>query len=160
MNTVKNFTAIHLWFKLDQCAGICNTLKGLSNKVHVPNKIKDLNLSVFKMITGINESKTLMKHMSCECKSKFDGTKCDSKQWWNKDKFWCECKKHNTCANNSIWNPATWNCENGKYLASIMDDSLVICDEVIESSDEEINLKKRMQSVKKKRISMFYLLFY
>ena len=41
-----------------------------------------------------------------------------------------------------------------------MDDSLVICDEVIESSDEEINLKKRKQSVKKKRISMFYLLFY
>ena len=41
-----------------------------------------------------------------------------------------------------------------------MDDSLVICDEVIESSDEEINLKKRMQSVKKKRISMFYLPFY
>ena len=159
MNTVKNFT-IHLWFKLDQCAGSCNTLKDLSNKVRVPNKIKDLNLSVFNMITGINESKTLMKHMSCECKSKFDGTKCDSKQWWNKDKFWCECKKHNTCANNSIWNPATWNCENGKYLASIMDDSLVICDEVIESSDEEINLKKRMQSVKKKRISMFYLLFY
>ena len=28
-------------------------------------------------------------------------------------------------------------CENGKYLASIMDDSTIICDEVIESYDEE-----------------------
>ena len=31
------------------------------------------------------------------------------------------------------WYPATCNCENGKYLASIMDDSAIMCDEVIES---------------------------
>ena len=28
-------------------------------------------------------------------------------------------------------------CENGKYLASIMDDSVIACDEIIESNDEE-----------------------
>ena len=28
-------------------------------------------------------------------------------------------------------------CENGKYLASITDDSVIACDEVIESNDEE-----------------------
>ena len=27
------------------------------------------------MITGTNESKTLKKHISCECKRKFDGRK-------------------------------------------------------------------------------------
>ena len=43
------------------------------NKVCVPNKTEDLNLSVFSMITRINESKTLTKHISCECKCKFDG---------------------------------------------------------------------------------------
>ena len=36
------------------------------------------------------------------------------------------------------WNPATCNCENGKYLASIMDDSMITCNEIIESHDEEI----------------------
>ena len=36
------------------------------------------------------------------------------------------------------WNSATRNCENGKYLANIMDDSAIICDEVIKSCDEEI----------------------
>ena len=46
------------------------------------------------MITGINESKTLTKHISCECKCKFDVTKCKSNQWWNNDKCRCECKKH------------------------------------------------------------------
>ena len=32
----------------------------------------DLNLSVFNMIKGINESKTLTKHISGKCKSKLD----------------------------------------------------------------------------------------
>ena len=48
--------------KLDRCVGSCNTLNALSNKVY-PNKTEDLNLSVFNMITGINESKTLTKHI-------------------------------------------------------------------------------------------------
>ena len=36
----------------------------LSNKVCVPKKTEDLNLSVFNMITGINELKTLIKHVN------------------------------------------------------------------------------------------------
>ena len=40
---------------------------------------QDLNLSVF-MITGISELKTLTKHISCKCKCKFDGRKCNSNQ--------------------------------------------------------------------------------
>ena len=39
----------------------------------VPNKAGDLNLIVFSMITRINDSKTLTKDMSCECK--FNGRK-------------------------------------------------------------------------------------
>ena len=54
--------------KLDRCAGSCNTLNDSSNKVCVPNKTEELNLSAFNIITGINESKTLTKHISCECK--------------------------------------------------------------------------------------------
>ena len=44
MNTVKNFTAIHLQ---------------LSDKVCVSNKTEYLNLSMFNMTTEINESKIL-----------------------------------------------------------------------------------------------------
>ena len=66
--------------KLDRCAGSCNTINELSNKVCVPNKTEDLNLSVFNIITGINQSKTLTKHISCECKCRFDGKKCNSNQ--------------------------------------------------------------------------------
>ena len=43
-------------------------------------KKKDRNLNVFNMITGINKSKTLIKHISCNCRCKFNGRKCSSKQ--------------------------------------------------------------------------------
>ena len=52
--------------KLGRCVGSCNTINDLTSKVCVPNKTKDLNLSVFNIIPGINKSKTLAKYISCE----------------------------------------------------------------------------------------------
>ena len=86
--------------KLQRCAVVCNNINDLSNKLCVPDKTEDLNLSVFNMITGINESKTCI-------------------------------------------------FENVKYLASIMDDSAIMCDEVIKSYDEE---KKLFQQILIKKI--------
>ena len=57
---------------LERCVGSCDILNDLSNKICVPNKTEDLNLSIFNMITEKDESKTLTKHISCECKCKFD----------------------------------------------------------------------------------------
>ena len=62
------------------------------NKVCVPNKTEDLNLSVFNIIVGINKLKTLARHISCECKCKFDGRKCN----------WCEHRKHHICEKDNI----------------------------------------------------------
>ena len=90
------------------------------------------------MNAGINKSETLTKHISCECKCKFDQTKCNSSQWSNNDKCRYEYKKHYICENDYVWNPATCNCENGKYLASIMGDSTIICDKVIQPQNKEI----------------------
>ena len=95
--------------KLDRCVGGCNTLNDL---------------------TGINESKTLTKHVSCECKCKFDCRKCNSNQKWNNGKCRCESKKHHMCEKDYIWNRATCSGENGKYLAGIIDDSVITCDEI------------------------------
>ena len=66
--------------------GSCSTLNDLPNKVFVPNKTEDSNLRMFTLATGKNESKTLTKHVSCECQCKFDGTKCNSIQKWNNEK--------------------------------------------------------------------------
>ena len=63
--------------KLDRCAGSCSTVNDLSNKVCVvPNKTEDLNLNTSNIVIGINQSKTLTKHISCECKCRLDETKC------------------------------------------------------------------------------------
>ena len=58
-----------------------------------------------------------------------------------------------------MWTPATCSCENGKYLASIMDDSAIRCDENIKEETVKQILMKIKQSVKQK-IFTFYLLFY
>ena len=34
----------------------------------------------------------------------------------------------------TVWNPATRSCKNGKYVGSIIDDSVIKCDEIIEET--------------------------
>ena len=87
--------------KLDKYVRSCNTLNDSSNKVCVPDKTEDLNLSVFNMITRKNE---------CKCKCKFDGRKCNSNQWWNNNKCWFEREKHHIYEKDYIWNNATCSC--------------------------------------------------
>ena len=79
---------------------------------------------------------------SCECKCKLDGRNCISDQWWSNHKCRSECQKRHVCEKDYVWNPATCNCENGKYLASIMDDSAIRRDEIIESYEEEAKLSR------------------
>ena len=114
-------------------------MNNLSNKVRVPNKTEDLNLRLFNIITGINESQTLTKHISCKCKCRFNRRKCNSGEWSNNDKCRCECKKLHVCEKDYVRNPSTCNCENEKYLANIMDNSAIMCDEAVKSYEEETN---------------------
>ena len=111
------------------------------------------------MIAGINESKTLTKLISCKSTCKFYGRNFNSDQWWNNDKCWFECKKRHVCEKDYVWNPATCNCENEKYLASTMTDSRIKCDEIIKSHEEETNFNEKKKPVKRS-ISTFYLHFY
>ena len=119
------------------------------------NKSEYLNLIVFNIITVINEWKTLTRHISCECKCKFEKRKCNFDQWWNNNKCRWECKKCHVCEKDYVWNPATCSCENRKYLARIIDNSAITYDEVIESYDEETktiptNFNEKKQLVKYK----------
>ena len=52
-------------------------------------------------------------------------------------KRWCECKnkkEYHVFEKGYIWNPATCSCENDKYAGSIIDDSVVICNEIIDTT--------------------------
>ena len=48
-------------------------------------------------------------------------------------------KKHYICEKEYAWIPSTCICEHVKYLAGIMDDLAIICDEVIEA-DAKLSL--------------------
>ena len=43
-------------------------------------------------------------------------------------------KKEKRKKKKQIWNPAKCFCENGKYLASVIDDSVIMFDEIIEET--------------------------
>ena len=86
------------------------------------------------MITKINESRTLTKHVSYKFECKFDGSKCNLNEKWNNDKCRCLCKNlkdHRVCTKDYFWNPATCSCKNGKCAGNIIGDSVVICDKII-----------------------------
>ena len=53
-------------------------------KYAFPVKKKYVHVKAVNMITRINEAKTLMKHISCDCKCKFNSTTCNSNKKWNK----------------------------------------------------------------------------
>ena len=73
---------------------------------------------------------------------------------WNKDQYRCECKKH-------IWNPSTCSSKNGQYLASIMDDSAITCDEIIDADAEAKSNDEEAKTISKNIIcetKAFYIL--
>ena len=119
-------------------------------------KTEELNLSVLNIIAGIDELKTVTKHISCKCK--FDESKWNLNQWRNNDKCRFECKKEHIYEKDYIWNPSTCIYENGKCLASITDDSVITWNESKEERVTKI-LKKGRQSVKHKSF-IFYFHFY
>ena len=111
---------------LDKSAGSCNSVDDLSIKTCVPSKIKDTNVNVFNMITNINEAKTIVKHILCDCKS---STTFNSNKKWNNDRCQSECKKYHKCRKDYSWNPNRCICKDGKYLKRIADTSVIVCDE-------------------------------
>ena len=54
--------------------------------------MEDEYLNILNLIARRNESETLARHTSCDCKCKFDGRKCNSNQKWNKNKYQCGCE--------------------------------------------------------------------
>ena len=65
---------------IDWCHGSFHIAEDPCGRACVPNKTEDVNLRVFNIIKEINESKSLVNHISCRCKCKFDGRKFHSKQ--------------------------------------------------------------------------------
>ena len=74
---------------------------------------------VFKLKSGVNETKSLVQHQLCECKCRLNESVCNSKQKWNHDKCRCEYKELDdwgSCKYDYMWDPSTYDCECNKAL--------------------------------------------
>ena len=119
---------------LGKCNESCNAL---SPKKCVLQKRKDTNIKVFNMMTTKNEAQTMTKHISSDCKCKFNSATCNSNQKWNNKTCQCEFENYRKWKKNYSYNPSTCICENSKYLKSIADNSVIKCDEIISAMDIE-----------------------
>ena len=114
---------------------------------------------IIKMfIVLLTNAVNISNHTKCLSLS---NQKCNSNHKWNNDKCQSEWKKHDICKKDYIRNPAT--CENGKYLASIMDDSAITFDEIIDAEANSSDVETVPTNFNEKNITCktqnFYILF-
>ena len=79
--------------KINKCSGNCNNINDPYAKTCVPDTVKDLNVTVFNLMSRINETRHIKWHETCKCICRLDKIICNSKQRWNEDKCRCECKE-------------------------------------------------------------------
>ena len=79
--------------KTSKCSGSCNNINNPLAKLCVPDVVKNLNVKVFNLVSGTNETRCIEWHETCKCKCKFEYSICNNKQRWNEDKCRCECKE-------------------------------------------------------------------
>ena len=108
------------------------------------------------MIVGINELKTLTKHISCQCKGRFDGKNIIQINYGKTINVDVSVK--NICEKEYVWNPSTCSCQNGKYLVSIMDDSVIMCNEIIYTEEKNFNEKNVTSKKKNTNILLPFIL--
>ena len=65
---------------VDNCSGSCNTINDSYAWVCVSNKVKNMNVEVYNLMSGVNETRFIVQHESCECKCVLNKSVCNSKQ--------------------------------------------------------------------------------
>ena len=83
-------------------------------KLVFPKIVKNLNVKVFNLVSGTNETRCIEWHEACKCKCTFNSSVCNNKQRWNDDTCRCECKElidKVVCDKGFIWNPGNCKCE-------------------------------------------------
>ena len=119
-------------------------------------------LKVYNLITGVNETKHLAHLVSCDYKCGLNESVCNSKQKWNHDKCWCDCKELracDSCIDDYIWNPTMWNrewnkaCKTTEHLnigncsreERLLDKLVLICeDEILITTETSLDKKSNM----------------
>ena len=100
--------------KTSKCSGSCNNFNNPLTKLCVPDAVRNLNVKVFNLVSGTNETRRIEWHATFTCKCRFNSSVCNNKQRWNDDKCRCERKElidKDVCNEVFIWNPSNCECE-------------------------------------------------
>ena len=88
---------------------------------------------MFSIIEGINESKTLSKHIHANVNINLMIKNIIQIENGITINVCASVKKHHIFEKGYIWNPASCSCTNGKYLSRIIDNSVITCDGIKEA---------------------------
>ena len=109
-------------------------------------------------IDRIKKSETLRKHISCECKFKFDGKNVIQVNGGVTINVNVIVKHIIYVKKIMIGILVHVTVKDGKYLGSIMDDSAIICDEIIDFKETNFNEKNKTCKTQSFYISLPFLL--
>ena len=76
--------------KVNKCSGSCSNINYPCAKLCVPDIIKNINVTVFNLISRISETRQIIWPETCKCICRLTSAVCNSRQIWNKDKCICE----------------------------------------------------------------------
>ena len=76
---------------VNNCVGSCSIIDDPYARMCVPNKVKNMNVKVFNLMSGVNETIFLVQRESCKCR--LNENVYNSK--WNHNKCRYECKEIN-----------------------------------------------------------------
>ena len=78
--------------KTNKYSSSCKNINNRLAKLCVPDVVRNLNVKVFNLVSGTNETKRREWHEKCKCKYRFNSRVFNNKQRWNDDK--CRNAKH------------------------------------------------------------------
>ena len=127
-----------------------DTVNDTYARVCVPNKVKSMNVKVFKLVSGVYETRFIVQHESCKYKCRLNENACNSKQKWNRDECRCEYKElddWSSCEQDYMWNLSTCDCECNKAwkINEYLDIRSCFCEKrligklVLECEDKTLN---------------------
>ena len=64
---------------INRCGGNCKIIDDPCAWVCVADKVKSMNLKVFNLMSGANETRFLVQHKLCKCKCGLNESVCNSK---------------------------------------------------------------------------------
>ena len=141
--------------KINKCNGNCNNINDPYARICVPDIVKNLNVKVFNLMPGTNETKFIKWHEWCKCICRLNAIVCNSEQRWNENKCRCECKKligKGTYNKGFIWNRSNCECQCDKScnIGEYLDYTNCKCrkkliDPLIEKFTENVNETKLVE---------------